>query len=229
MVLGNGIPASFVASAVRDIADFLGADLADARTWHNGPPALDGAVPMHHARSLWDIRQPRNLYEVPSEYFGHSKLMLDINRCGFRPPVHSLHPTRSHGDIHWDADPRAGVEATLQAGVLLSTIGRNRGEMQCIPEIYRNLNAWPEVNCGEDRDFDFRHAGLDLPNQPGMAMFVTLQQPEHSQEYRDQIKDLWLSRRASGSWRGLPRKLDPEPGAPAELTELGRKLLRILP
>ena len=257
MVIGNVIPPELVASAVRDIAALVGADLGDARTWYNGPPVLDGVVPMHHAQSLWDIRQHQNLYEVFSEYFGTGKLMLDINRCMFRPPVHPLHPTRSRGDIHWDVDPRADVEATLQAVVLLSPIGPNRGGFQCIPAIYRNLDTWLEENCRNDIDFDFRHADIihpetlqvegnagdiilwstklphgsatNLSNQPRMAMFVTLQPPDNSQEHRDWMKELWLTRRAPECWRGLPSQLDPEPGPPAELTVLGRKLLGILP
>src|SRR5689334_13467235 len=111
MVIRNVIPTDLVANAVRDIAAFVGADLADSRTWYKGPAVLDGVVPMHHAQSLWDIRQHPNLYGVFSDYFGTGKLMLDINRCIFRPPVHPLHPSRSHGDIHWDADPRADDEA----------------------------------------------------------------------------------------------------------------------
>ena len=62
-----------------------------------------------------------------------------------------------------------------------------------------------------------------------MAMLVTLQPPDDSQELRDQMRDLWLTKRAPEYWRGLPGQLDPEPGAPADLTELGRKLLGIVP
>lgn len=109
---------------------FVGADLADSRTWYNAPAVLDGVVPMHHAQSLWAIRQHPNVYQVFSEYFGTGRLMLDINRCMFRPPIHPLHPTRSQGDIHWDPDPRADVEPTLQAVVILSPISKDRGGFQ---------------------------------------------------------------------------------------------------
>ncbi len=256
-VIRNVIPPSLVASAVRDITAFVGADLADSQTWYNGPQVLDGVVPMHHAQSLWDIRQHPNLYEVFSEFHGHGQLRMDINRCMFRPPVHPLHPGRSLGDIHWDADPRAKVEPTLQTVVLLSPIGRGRGGFQCIPEIYRNLDTWLEQNGETGNDFDFRHAALNHPktleveanagdiimwstklphgsavnlsNQPRMAMFVTLQPPDDSSETREQMKYLWLSKRAPECWRGLPSQLDPEPGPPAELTKLGQKLLGILP
>lgn len=106
MVIRSLVPASLVAGAVHDIAAYVGADLADSRTWYNTPAVLDGVVP------------------------ATGRLMLDINRCMFRPPIHPLHPTRSQGDIHWDTDPRTDVEPTLQAVVLLSPISKDRGGFQ---------------------------------------------------------------------------------------------------
>ena len=256
-VIGKVIPANLVENAIQDITAFVGADLADGRTWYNTPPALDGVVPLHHPQSLWDIRQLPNLYHVFSEFHGHGKLMLDINRCMFRSPIHPLHPTRSQGDIHWDADPRAKVEPTVQAVVLLTPIGPGRGGFQCVPEVYRNLAAWLAENHEGDGDFDFRHAGLIHPqtieveanagdmilwstrlphgsalnhsDQPRMAMFVTLQPPNNSPGHREYMEELWLSKRAPECWRGLPSQLDPEPGPPAQLTELGKKLLGLRP
>jgi hypothetical protein len=258
MVIRNVIPESLIAAAVRDIAAFVGADLSDSRTWYNGPPVLDGVVPMHHAQSLWDIRQHPNLHEVFTEYFGFHQLMLDINRCIFRPPVHPSHPERSQSDIHWDTDPRVEIDGNVQAGVQLTPISPATGGFQCIPGIYRNLNAWLARHAHNNSSFRMVDPGLKdtetvqvtanvgdliiwstkLPHgsaanhskQPRIAMFVTLTPPEDSQEFRDGMKDLWLTRRAPEYWRGMPGQLDPEPGAaPAQLTELGRKLLGLDP
>src|SRR5579864_3045444 len=102
MVIRNVVPRSMTHNAVRDIAAFVDADLADSATWYGGAPQLDGVVPMHHAQSLWDIRQCPDLYQVFTEFCGTGQLMVDINRCMFRPPVHPGWPTISHGTIHWD-------------------------------------------------------------------------------------------------------------------------------
>ena len=96
MVIRNVVPASITGTAVREIAGFVGADLADSTTWYGGAPQLDGVVPMHHAQSLWDIRQSPNLYQVFTEFFGTPRLMVDINRCMFRPPVRLDRPAISH-------------------------------------------------------------------------------------------------------------------------------------
>jgi hypothetical protein len=68
MVIRNVIPSSITSNAVREIAAFVGADLADSTTWYRGAPQLHGLVPMHHAQSLWDIRQSPNLYQVFTEF-----------------------------------------------------------------------------------------------------------------------------------------------------------------
>ncbi len=154
MVIRNVVPANITGHAVREIAAFVGADLADSSTWYGSAPQLDGIVPMHHAQSQWDIRQCPNLYQVFTEFFRNPRLMVDINRCIFCPPVHPVLPTISHGTIHWDTDPRAKGPASLQAVVLLTDVGRYAGGFQCLPEVYQNLDAWLERYAARN-DFDF--------------------------------------------------------------------------
>ena len=257
MVIRNVVPPHLTGAAVRDIAAFVGADLADPSTWYHGAPQLDGIVPLHHAQSLWDIRQCPNLHQVFTEFFGCPRLMVDINRCIFRPPVHANYPTISHGTIHWDTDPRAPGPSTLQSVVLLSDIDRNTGGFQCLPEIYQNLNAWLERHA-RGRDFDFFNPGLNhqqttqveaktgdvilwstrlphgtatnLSKRPRIAAFVAMEPPPPDDaRRRDLLMTWWQTKRAPDYWRGLPGQLDPEPGAPAVLSELGLKLIGALP
>jgi phytanoyl-CoA dioxygenase PhyH len=254
MVIRNVVPANITGNAVREIAAFVGADLADSATWYGGPPQLDGVVPMHHAQSLWDIRQSPSLYEVFTEFFGTRRLIVDVNRCIFRPPVHPGFPTISHGNIHWDTDPRVPGDS-LQAVVLLTDVGRDGGGFQCLPEIYQNLEAWLERYARQD-DFSFFHPELDhwkttqiegnagdvilwstklphgsatnLSNRPRVAAFVTMQ-PNDDAKHRESMMTWWLTKQAPDNWRGLPGQVDPEPGAPAALSELGLKLIGVLP
>jgi Phytanoyl-CoA dioxygenase (PhyH) len=255
MAIRNVVPASITDNAVHEIAAFVGADLADSATWYGGAPQLDGIVPLHHAQSLWDIRQSPNLYQVFREFFGSPRLMVDINRCIFRPPVHPDLPAISHGSIHWDTDPRAPGPGSLQAVVLLTDVDRDGGGFQCLPEVYRKLDAWLE-RYAPPGDFDFFNPGLNhwkttqiegkagdvilwstkLPhgtatnssNRPRVAAFVSMQ-PTADKAQRDSMKACWLTKRAPDYWRGLPGQVDPEPGVPAVLSELGLKLIGVLP
>src|SRR5215469_14062988 len=130
VVVRNVVPLGVVRNAARDIAAFVRADLADSSTWYRGAPQLDGIVPLHHAQSLWNIRQSPNLYQVFAEFFGNARLMVDMNRCIFRPPVHSSFPGLSCGTVHWDTDPRRPESGSLQAVVVLSDVGRKSGGFQ---------------------------------------------------------------------------------------------------
>src|ERR1700722_17827914 len=68
MVIRNVISRRMARSAVGEVAEFLGADLSDRATWYRSPPQLDGVRPLHHAQSLWDIRQHPSLYQVFTEF-----------------------------------------------------------------------------------------------------------------------------------------------------------------
>jgi hypothetical protein len=256
MVIRNVVPQTLTANAVRDIAAFIGADLGDRTTWYGRVPHPDGVVPIHHAQSLWDIRQCPNLYQVFAEFFGNRKLMVDINRCIFRPPVDPQWPTVSRGTIHWDADPRAPGPATVQTVVLLSGVGLNGGGFQCLPEIYQNLDKWLRWNARRS-NFDFFNPGLNdwkttqvegnagdvilwstklphgsainLSTRPRLACFVTMQPPPDDPQLRESTEIWWRAKRAPDYWRGLPGQMDPEPGPPAVLSELGLKLVGALP
>jgi len=255
MVVRNVVPSSLTSNAVREIASFVGADLADSRTWYRSPPELDGIVPMHHAQSLWDIRQCQNLYEVFAEFFGDSRLMVDMNRCIFCPPAHEDHPTISRGTIHWDTDPRQQDES-LQAVVLLTDVRRDSGGFQCVPQVFQNLEVWLKRYAARE-DFDIFNPGLNdykttqvegragdvilwstrlphgtarnLSRRPRVAAFARMTPPGNDPQLRESMKAWWLTKRAPDYWRGLPGQFDPEPGSPAVLTELGKKLIGVLP
>lgn len=255
MVIRKVVTQSITDRAVREIAHFIGADLGDSATWYGSDPLLDGVVPMHHAQSLWDIRQCPNLYEVFAEFFGTTRLTVDINRCIFRPPVRWNAPAINYGNIHWDTDPRAPGPPSLQAVVLLTDVRRNGGGFQCLPQVYQNLDCWLKRYAQAD-DFDFFNPGLDhwqtaqvegnagdvilwstrlphgsainLSGRPRVGAFVTMQ-PNDSAQLRQSMKAWWLTKRAPDQWRGLPGQLDPEPGEPAVLSELGLKLIGVSP
>lgn len=139
---------------------------------------------------------------------------------------------------------------------LLTDVERDGGGYQCLPNIYQNLEAWLERNV-RGSDFDFFNPGLNdcetiqiegkagdvilwstklphgsaanLSDRPRIAAFVSMQPPAPNAELRASMKRWWLSKQAPDSWRGLPGQLETEPGAPAALSELGMKLIGVLP
>ena len=89
MVIRSVVPRNLAAAAVEEIAQFMGADLAVPRTWYRGYPENDGIVPLHHAQSVWNIRQCPQLYEAFTEFWGNPELMVcrprADRRCGCCP------------------------------------------------------------------------------------------------------------------------------------------------
>jgi len=256
MVIRNVLPASLIGNAIREITAFLGADLHDSSTWYRNAPQNDGIVPLHHAQSLWDIRQCANLFATFSEFWRTRRLMVDINRCIFRPPCHPKWPTISRSTIHWDTDPRAPGIGSLQGVVLLTDVGPNGGGYQCLPDIYRSLDIWLARN-GRGSNFDFFNpqlnsretlqiegnagdvilwstrlphgSAVNLSNRPRIAAFVSMQPPDDNPQLRASMRKWGLTKQAPDYWRGLPGQLETEPGAPAVLSELGLKLIGVMP
>jgi hypothetical protein len=69
----------------------------------------------------------------------------------------------------------------------------------------------------------------NLSKRPRVAAFVSMQPPADDAQLREAMKTWWLTKRAPEYWRGLPGQVDPEPGVPAVLSELGLKLIGVLP
>ena len=70
---------------------------------------------------------------------------------------------------------------------------------------------------------------INLAKRPRAAAFVSMQPPANEPRLRESMRNWWLTKRAPDNWRGLPGQLDPEPGPPAVLSELGLKLIVVLP
>jgi hypothetical protein len=256
MVIRNVVPRSLTRNAVRDIAAFVRADLTDNATWYGSPPQLDGVVPLHHAQSLWDIRQcPESLPDVQGVLW-NSASPRGHEQVHFSAPS----PSRLPG-YRLRNDSLGYRPESFGAGIVAGRCTFDRrsprwGGFQCIPEIYRNLEECLEQNAGRN-DFDFFNPGLNhwkttqvegkagdvilwstklpdgsainLSDRPRIAAFVSMQPAADNTQIREPMRSWWLTKRAPDYWRGLPGQFDPEPGPPAVLSDLGLKLIGLAP
>ena len=249
-VFRNVIPARLVEHAVEAVCRFGGFSLDDERTWYRNHPDNNGIVPLHHAQALWDIRQHPALHEVFAEIWGTARLTVNMDRCCFRPPHRQEHATSYESNLHWDIDPREPLPERYQGTVYLSDVGQNGGGFQCVPSVYRDLDGWLAAQAAEfdydepsfpdDRVIQIEGRAGDLivwrpslphgpaPNtsdRPRIGFFVNMRRSPIDEGERLQSVSWWRENRAPPWWRGLPGQLDPEPGPPARLTPLGRKLV----
>ncbi len=135
----------------------------------------------------------------------------------------------------------------------LTDAGPGEGCFQCVPSIFRALDRYLEHHgeptvgapvdlaghqvvdvpacAGDLVIWDSRlphHGGPNLGAGPRVSMAVTMF-PEGSEQERRERTACWRERRAPPWWRGWKGQIDPEPGQPAELTALGRRLVGLAP
>ena len=230
-------------SALKDVSRI---DYADPATWHLLPESYPGIIPSHHHQSQWDIRQDPRLHQVFSDLWGTQTLWVTMDRIGFVPP---LRPTDIDGcSLHWDLDPRG--ESTYQAIVYLTEVSPERASFNAAPQVFQHLDEWL---TRMPKEFDFTSADFSrearvpvpgeagdliiwnskLPHGPGpnrassprVMQAVTMFPPSKATWSRDEQIAWWRTKRAPPWWRDVPGQVDPEPGAPAALTEHGQRLV----
>jgi hypothetical protein len=176
---------------------------------------------------------------------------VTMDRASFKPPYRSESPDRrDDSPMHWDREPYDPRGSYLQGVLYLTDTASDQGAFQCVPKIHRLPERWnskrddgilmPEQTpAGEIVtvpgrggtlvvwDSRLPHGnGLNHTGCPRFAQYIAMR-PAGNWRARWRRIRLWRHKRAPSIWRPWPHQVDPEPGEPAKLTPLGRKLLGI--
>jgi Phytanoyl-CoA dioxygenase (PhyH) len=238
-------------AAVGAIVRWLGVSLDEREGWYRLRAEQVGIVPIHHPQVFWDNRQLPRMFEAFREIYGTHRLWVSMDRGSFLPPLDRSYPAHTGWHrLHWDVDPREQRTAPLrvQGMLYLTDTPEEQGAFQCVPEIYRGLDAWLGAHAPtEDERLDV--SGYRVVKVPGRAgdlviwnallphassenhgpvprltQYISMH-PEGAAEERHERIENWREVRAPAWWRGWVGQPDPEPWPPATLTPLGRKLL----
>jgi hypothetical protein len=236
LVIPGVAPEALLAPARRVIAEVLGVDPSDPERWTPEPPLDGSVVPVHHAQAFWDLRQHPAVHAAFAEILGTRELWVTMDRAIYKAPS-----TWDDSVLHWDADPRTarGVQGML----FLTDAPADQARFECVPAIFADLERYLATHdelevdgyervrvparAGDLVVWDVRlphHGGPNHGRAVRMSVPIAMHAVGSEDERTERIR-CWEGRRAPAWWRGWKGQVDPEPGPPAELTDLGRKLL----
>lgn len=264
----NAVPGENCRAVVDDIWSFLGKDPDDRDAWYTPPEGMDdffggqsaGMVEMYNRQSMWDVYQQPKPYQAAAELLGREDLWIHQDRVNMTPPVRE-DDGLNDSFIHWDLDPTDLPDPIPQPhgiqGVLyLEDTSEEQGGFQCVPEIYRELDAeWfenrpddadsrnPDVEDyeiepvpGDQGDLVFwdkllpHGNGENHADEPRLAQYMNFYGADWADvDSRETRIEAWRNCEAppGDPWPGDPR---PErPDEPADLDPHGRKLLGLDP
>ncbi len=249
------VPELNVRAAIEEILAFHSIDLKDPSTWYRIPDDSWDVVPIHQGQAIWDNRSLPRVHAAFAELLGTQKLWVSMDRTGFKPPVSGNKRFDRTSAVHWDDKPRDRLEdpsLRVQGMLYLTDTPAQQGAFEAVPSLFREAIAWLKAHPGVDEP-DVRgrelvkipgHAGdlviwnSLLPHRggrnegttPRLTQYISMFEAGSRNQTADERIALWREKRVPKGWRSWPATVrDPEPGLPAQLDPLGRKLLGLDP
>lgn len=255
VIIHNAVPKENLDAVIDAIWTFLAVDRNNPEEWYKAPINKGGMVEMYHDQALWNNRQCPKVYEAFTEIWGRKDLWVSFDRANMNPPARQL-DWDYQGMYHWDVDTSANPIPMMVQGVLyLADTDAAGGGFQCTPGFHREFYEWVKTQPANRNPRSPDQTGLEIKTIPGtagdlliwhsmlphgnsrnhtkqprLAQYITMSPPrgEEEREYRIQAWQKRMPPRGKafpGDARGLEQKI----GHPAELTDLGRKLLGLDP
>jgi hypothetical protein len=248
-------PPENVRAAIDAICAFHAISVDDPSTWYRVPLEANDIVPLHHAQAIWNNRSLPRVHAAFAELLGTDALWVSMDRCGFKPPASGLPGFDRTTAIHWDAKPRVRIRDPvpwLQGVLFLTDTTNGAGPFECVPSLFRDAAAWlaASPDAGDEPDVTGRElvevsgqagdlviwnallphrGGRNAGSRPRITQYISMKAAGSSEQAASRVA-LWRGKRVPEHWRAWPPTVvDPEPGEPARLDGLGRKIVGLDP
>jgi len=244
------IPAELTQRVLAALASFSLVRLEEPSSWYH----YGGVIPVHHHQSLWDIRQHPRLHQTFSELWQTEKLWVTMDRIGFVPPHRPGDPgPRMHwdGDPRLSVTNYQAIvyltDATAERAPFcaLPQIYQNLAAwLADKPAEWGHRSAdfsgepmTPVTGAAGDLiiwNAKLPHGpGWNHSPEPRLMQAVSLFRAPRQGGGWPGVRDWpaaeqvawWQTKRPPPWWRNVRYQVDPEPGEPAKLTALGRRLV----
>lgn len=252
VVFRNVVPVALCEAVLNAIETDLGIWVDDPPSWDRVSSEIE-EVPMRGHQSQWDIRQLPDLHAIWSTVWGTERLWVDRNACRYTPPWREGRAEPL--PLHWDVDPR-GLGVLWYPGIVaLTDASPGAGGFCCAPSLMHNRDRWPTLWMTSRYGVEYRpaeiadHETIEVPlgvgdllvfdshlphgtvrnlaASPRVAFFLSMFPEGSPAEAEANIAD-HLAGIASPWWRWKPGHDRVEPGPPATLTDLGKRLMGML-
>jgi hypothetical protein len=122
-----------------------------------------GMAEIYHHQYLWDNRQHPHVYDAFVDIWDREDLWLAIDRANVNPPNRGARAFQ--GFIHWDADTtRKPLPVGVQGVLSLVDTDAEMGGFQCVPELFRGLEAWIETQPADRVSYRPDLSGFEVVN-----------------------------------------------------------------
>lgn len=260
VIVRNAIDADAIERTAALLWEFQQMDPNDSSTWYQDQRRdhamvelnNSGMVECYNHPLLWANRQTPRVYQAFVDIWDREDLWVTIDRANLNPP--NIQRRAFSGFIHWDANTSLDpLPINVQGVLALSDTDEQTGGFQCVPELFRDFDAWRATQPA-DRDpyrpdlgeltptFIPMRAGDLLifnsllahgirPNQSDrarLAQYIAMvPADEANTEMRDWRIQSWRDREPPQGYAfpGDPREWEKVKYGRAELTELGERLL----
>lgn len=171
VVVPQVVPAENLAAVIDAVFAFLGMNPSDPDDWYRPPLPHGGMLEMYQHQALWDNRQHPRVHLAFSEILGTERLWVSFDRANLKPPQRADHPEYDHkGFIHWDTDTSKLPQPFGVQGVLcLTDTTPDMGGFQCVPELYRQMDAWVKTQPADRNPRSPDLTGFSITPVPAQA------------------------------------------------------------
>ena len=245
-VVEQVVTTAHVDAALQALRDVTGVDVGDRSTWDVRDP---GALPIWGHQAQWDIRQHPPLHAAFAAAYGEDALWVHQDGIGVKPPL-SVAATEAAAAraIHWDMVPTE-PRRVYQGVLYLTDASIEGGAFCCVPGLFTDLDGWLERHPdAELEDIDLEaHEIVAVPGRAGDLVLFDARLPHgtlannaaaaravqyvmmtppgfYGERAADHIA-IWRTGRANPAFRSRPGWDLPALGPPAQLSELGRRLV----